>query len=292
MSERKSPGTFAREEWDFRSVTDDELLACNYWEYARESARIRAFYQPKASDVFPAPPMQPEIRTPDGRVFIKAHRSPIDGTRLQFSEQIWEYALPIRITVQKAGEAGVSPEILSHPWQSLPSSARRAVVGELAPYFAAHPALTFLPFNRCSDLRDSGLADKDYRCAELDRELGIERFRAEIDWAQFTDVQIIRAFRIWINENRPKGFGRANEKGTRKGAGLSSNLSWLAIMRLMNFHPYTRIGTVLPDAERFYRSADWPRSRKKAERFFHELFHFLPREDRPIHFRTAGGRAR
>jgi hypothetical protein len=292
MSERKFQRTLAREEWDFRCVTDDELLACNYWEYARESARIRAFYQPEASDFFPAPPMQPEIRTLDGRVFIKEHRQLIDRPRMQFSEQIWEYALPVRITIQKAGDAGILPEILSRPWQSLPSSVRREVVCELAPYFASHPALTFLPFNRCSDLRDIGLADENYRCAEFDREFGIEYFRAQIDWAQFTDAQIVRAFRIWVKENRPKGLGRANDKGTRKGAGLSSNLVWLAIMRLMNFHPYIRIGVVVPDAERLYRSADWPRARKNAERYFHKLFHFLPKEDRPIHSRTAGGRAR
>lgn len=292
MSERKCRSTPAREEWDFRIVPDDELLACNYWEYARESARIRAFYLPGPSDFFPAPPMQPEIKTPDGRIFIKAHRQLIDRPRMAFSEQIWEFALPVRLTSQKAREAGVAPEILNYPWQKLPPLVRRAVVEELAPYFAPHPALTFLPFNRCSDLRDIGIADEDYRCAEMDRELGIERFRAEIDWAQFTDAQITRAFRIWIKENRPKGLGRKNDKGVRKAAGLSSNLTWLAIMRLMNFHPYMKIGDVMPDAKSLYRNADWPRARKNAERFFHVLFHFLPKPDRPIHSRTAGGRAR
>ena len=290
MSKATAPKRLAHEEWDFRNVPDEELFACNYWEYGRESARIRAFYQPEPSDFFPAPPMQPELRTPDGRVFIKEHRQ-LDRPRMQFVQQIWEYALPIRITHEKALQNGVTPEILSHTWQSLPSSVRQEVVKELAPYFAPMPALTFLPFNRCSDLRDIGLADEGYRCAEFDRELGIERFRAEIDWAQFTDAQIVRAFCIWVKENRPQGLGRANDKGARKAAGLSSNLAWLGIMRLMNFHSYTRIGSVMPEAKTLYRSADWPRARKNAERYFHELFHFLPKEDRPIHIRTAGGRA-
>jgi hypothetical protein len=292
VSGKKSQRTLAREEWDFRDVPDDELLACNYWEYARESARIRAFYQPDPSDFFPAPPMQPEIRAADGSIFIKEHRQLLDRPRMQFGQYVWEYALPLRLTHEKAREAGLPPEILSHPWQNLPSPLRRAVVAELAPYFAPHPELAFLPFNRCSDLRDIGLAREGYRCAEMDKEFGIERLRVEIDWAQFTDAQITRAFRIWIKENRPKGLGRKNEKGVRKAAGLSSNLAWLAIMRLMNFHSYMNLGAVMPDAESLYRSADWPRARKNAERFFHELFHFLPKEDRPIHSRTAGGRAR
>ena len=291
MPEATSAKRLAHEEWDFRSVPDEELFACNYWEYARESARIRAFYQPEPSDFFPAPPMQPEIRTPDGRVFIKEHRQLIDRPRMQFAKQIWEYALPLRITHVKALENGVTPEVLSNAWLNLPSLVRREVIKELAPYFAPMPALTFLPFNRCSDLRDAGLADEGYRCAELVRELGIERFRAEIDWGQFTDAQIVGAFRIWVKESRPRGLGRANEKGERKAAGLSSNLAWLGMMRLMNSHSYTKIGAAMPDAQVLYRSADWPRARKNAERYFHELFHFLPEEDRPIHIRTAGGRA-
>ena len=290
MPKVTSPKRLAHEEWDFRNVSDEELFACNYWEYARESARIRAFYQPDPSDFFPAPPMQPEIRTPDGRVFMKEHPQ-LDRTRMQFVEKIWEYAFPLRITHEKALQNGVTPEILGHTWQSLPSSVRREVVKELAPYFTVMPDLIFPPFNRCSDLRDIGLDDEGYRCAEFDRDLGIERFRAEIDWAPFTDSQIVGAFRIWVKKNRPPGLGRANDKGARKAASFSSNLAWLGIMRLMNFHPYTRIDAVMPDAQILYRSADWPRARKNGERFFHELFHFLPKEDRPLHIRTAGRRA-
>jgi hypothetical protein len=282
----------APEEWDFRAVPDDELLPCAYWEYARESARIRASFMKEASDFFPAPDIQSEIRTPDGRVFMKARRRLVEPLRMRFAERILRYAVPIRTTFEKATSAAVSPEALDHPWQNLPEIVRRETVQELAPYFAEKPALTFLPFNRCSDLRDIGLADDDYRCAERDSEAGIERLRVQIDWAEFTDAQIVEAFRIWVKENRPRGFGRADDRGKRKTRGYGNYLTWLGILRLMHCHPYTSIGTTMPKAKDLYRSADWPRARKDAGRVFCTLFPFLPKEDKPIHWKTAGGRTR
>src|SRR5205809_4012675 len=202
-----------RDEWDFRDVVPDEVLPCAYWEYARESARIRAYYSREDSEFFPGPDIQPEIRRADGTLFLRARRPIADPLRMRFTEQIWSYALPLKTVHDKAFADGVGEDRLGYSWQQLPEAVRQAVVSELAPYFAEHPSLTFLPFNRCSDLRDINIADEDYRCAELDIETGIERLRVEISWADFTDKQILRAFKIWLKENRPRDFGRADRRG-------------------------------------------------------------------------------
>ncbi len=279
----------AKLDWNFDNVPDDELLACCYWEYARESARIRAFCSPTDSDFFPAPEMYLEIRRPDGSAFMKARRSLINPARMRFAENLRTYALPVRLTLQRVR---TTSDPLEKAWLKLSPSLRLEVVQELQPYFAEKPALTYLPFNRCSDMRDIGLAGENYRCAKLNMETGIEWFRAEIDWGDFTDKQIVAAFRTWVSENRPQGLGRGNEKGKRKRKGLLSQLAWLGMMRLMNAYPYTSMATCCSEAAIFYGKTNWPRARKKAGRIFRELFFFLPKSDKPIHWGTAGGRGR
>jgi hypothetical protein len=288
---RKKPDEMlTRDDWDFHAVPDDELFSCCYWEYARESARIRVFSSPKDSDFFPAPEMQPEITGPGGSVFMKARRSLLNPARMRFAESLRTYALPVKLMLDRAFRIKTVP--FGKAWVKVPSSLRRGVVQELEPYFAEKPSLTYLPFNRCLDMRDVGVADENYRCAELDTETGIERFRVQIAWADFTDKEIVAAFHTWVSKNRLQGVGRGNDKGKRKGKGLRAHLAWLGMMRLMNAHPYTSMMACCPDAATFYGKTDWPRSRKKAEMVFRDLFPFLPESDKPIHWKTAGGRTR
>ena len=279
----------ARVDWDFNAVLGDELLACCYWEYARESARIRAFCSPKDSDFFPAPEVQPEIKGPDGIVLMKARRRLVNPARARFAKSMLMYALPVKLMLDRVFGTKVDP--FEKAWVNLQPLFRKAVVEALEPYFAEKPSLTYLPFNRCSDLRDIGLADEDYRCAEFDAETGIERLRVQVAWADFDTNQIVAAFRAWALENRPPGVGRENDKGKRKRKGLLTHLAWLGMMRLTNAYPHTSMTACCPEAATFYGENNWPRSRKKADRVFRDLFPFLPESDKPIHWKTAGGRA-
>jgi hypothetical protein len=199
------------------------------------------------------------------------------------------YALPVKLTLDRV--LGKMADPFEEVWVKLPFPSRREIVKELQPYLAGELCLTYLPFNRCSDMRDIGLADENYRCAALDMETGIERLRVEIAWGEFTDKQIVAAFRTWVTENRPHSAGQRNEKGRRKGKGFRNYLAWLGMMRLMNAYPYTSMASRCPEASTSYGKTDWPRSRKKAGRVFRDLFPFLPASDKPIHWPTAGGRA-
>jgi hypothetical protein len=44
-SSEEAVESLKREDWDFSSVSDGELVGCCYWEYARESAFIRDVWQ-------------------------------------------------------------------------------------------------------------------------------------------------------------------------------------------------------------------------------------------------------
>jgi hypothetical protein len=277
----------SRKEWDFDNVPDDELVACCYWEYARESARIRAAFE-RDDNVFFPNPIPTYTESPAG--YRLKTGSVINTARARFLDQIREKSLPVMETVHHAINEVPSP--FNVPWLELSAVVRQAVIGELAPYFAEKPGLTFLPFNRCSDHRDLGLADENYRCATFDAGLGIEYLRVQIDWAGFTDAQIVAAFKVWLAENRPPGVGVTNRKGIRKQKGYHDYLAWLGILRLMNAYPFTSIEREMPKAWSRFRSADWPRARKKAADVFRGLFPFLPQQDVPIHFQTAGRRAK
>jgi len=212
---------------------------------------------------------------------------------MQFSEQLRLFAEPLRLAMQRAHQVGLFPDALDLPWSRLPQSIRHGVVEDIAPYLRKHPYLSFLPFNRCSDMRDLGITNSDYRCAELDKENGIERLRVQIEWGMFTDAQIEHAFHLWVKENRPRGIGRTSDRGHRKGAGLENQLRWLGMLRLLNSCKPSELEKKYPKATRLYnKETDWPRARKNANRALHEWYPFLPTQDRPIHWPTAAGRGR
>jgi hypothetical protein len=272
--------------WNFDRVPDAELIACCYWEYARESARIRAAYDPDEVTFFP-----PFSAAPAHSGSPYAGRV-LDRARGDFIFQLWEQALPVKITHDRAFQVLRPRAPLDHPWLDLPVELRNAVIQELAPFHPANPEPQFLAFNRCPDQRDLGLAGEDYQCACFDAESGVEYLRVQIDWAGFTDPQIMAAFKAWLVKNRPDGVGVASPRGLRKQKGYRDYLAWLGMLRLMNRCPFTSIQKEMPAAWRCYGKTDWPRARKKAGKVFHGIFPFLPPNELMIHWPTAGGRGR
>jgi len=247
--------------------------------------------RPSRHILLPSAEISPYPTGEDWHWAFDTKTSPVtNAEKMRFVEAVRSQALPVKLTYERVFGRVESP--FDHSWQQFPQSARTDIVRELAPYFTEKPGLAYLPFNRCSDLHDLGIADAGYRCAEFDRELGIERLRVEIDWAGFTDSQIVAAFKTWVRENRRPGTRRADDRGQRKGKGYGNYLAWLGIMRLMHAYPFTSTAKLSPKAWQLYRGADWPRSRRRAGEIFRDLFPFLPSEDRPIKWSTAGGRGR
>jgi len=300
-------------DWNFDNVPDDELVACCYWEYARESAFIRDI-RLRCSD-----PRSLEFS--NGQAwwkFVGKDMERIESIgceaevflRCFFYDEWRQYCPPL---------TGSFPD----PWQSLSETERKCrphkrsdseVIG-LVPFKyggdittakcllesakeyskqyrkAADKARLANPGCGEATLRRWGKYPKHEPKASVIWEDGIESAIVRIAWEQFTNEEIVEAFKNWVGPARPPGVGVANRRGQRKQKGYRDYLAWLGMMRLMNAHPFTSIKRARPDAWSHYRSADWPRARKKAIAVFKRLFPFLPPNAMPIHARTAGGRA-
>jgi hypothetical protein len=275
-------------EWNFSCVKDGELVAATYYEYARESKTIVEGLREKTGESAP-------------RVI---RGLPVGGTpiserfNIAFIEKIREQTFPLWVTLTPKSIPGKSsskpirflPRVKPwEPWQGIAKETRRAICEELAAC-STKGSLPFLPFNRCSDLRDLGLIDASgsYRCAEIFRDLWIERLRVEIDWS-FNNRQICEAFKLWIKDNRPKFFPEPSAKGRDMGE-WRAKLERLGLLRLRHIQPVEEtiqtIAQTLPsdkrNATKFLEPGTLNQEAKKTLDDFHKLFPFLDSAEMPL----------
>ena len=274
-------------EWNFSDsakVSNEELVAATYYEYARESKTIIEGLREKTDASEPT--------------IIRG--LPFGGTpfserfNVAFREKIREQSFPLWVTLTPKLRPGKSadkpPRFLPcvkpwEPWQRIAEGTRRAICEELAACSQKDPGLPLLPFNRCSDLRDLGVVDAsdNYRCAEIDRELRIERLRVEIDWS-FSNDQIRKAFKLWLKENRPPFFPESSGKG-HDDIDWRARLERLGLLRLR--HPYSfgdakPFLRILPQTAKTKIAGECNREAKKALDDFHILFPFLDSTEMPL----------
>ena len=297
-------------EWNFDSVPDGELVACCYWEYARESGSIcDAVETAKAACANQGIP-QPESE--EREAFHSAAEKAF-GLLLStgFDNSFW-MGLPF-----------------PKPWQAVDKTERKKWVS-FRPKIPT--PVKFPPFQVTGDLMLASMlqseATKAYearqalylRLSQIDRGVanlkeaaelrnklseqaklptpvvvrgvgGVDSFIAQINWHEFYDKEIVASFKEWVQDNRPTTsdtnqlVGRRSDKG-RKLNDWRVMLDRLSIMRLLRC---STLKKMLPEALSRYRSADWYRERKNANRDFHRLFPFLLSTDRPLAWRTKGG---
>jgi len=294
-------------EWNFDSVPDEELVACCYWEYARESAFIRNAVQTAKTAFASQGIAKPESEEREAfRVAANKAFGLLHGTGFDIS--FW-VGLPF-----------------PKPWQSVDKT-ERAKWAHVRP---KNPTKEIRPFGATGDICIAGALQSEAMKVlkarqELERRLweidngvrnleeggglrekrselakhpvivrgvgGVDSFIAQINWREFNDKEIVAAFKEWVKDNRPTSsdtkelVGRRNDKG-RKLNDWRVMLDRLSIMRLLHCSTLKRL---LPEAQSRYRSADWYRERKSANRDFHRLFPFLPSADRPLAWPTKGG---
>ena len=278
-------------EWyfsDSAKVSNEELVPATYYEYARESKTIIEGVREKTDASEPT--------------IIRG--LPVGGTpfserfNVAFREKIRQQAFPLWVTLTPkpypGNTADKPPRFLPcvkpwEPWQRIAEGTRRAICEELAACSTKELGLPFLPFNRCSDLRDLGVVDAsdNYRCAEIDRELWIERLRVEIDWS-FSNDQIRKAFKLWLKENRPPFFPEPSERG-HKPSDWRARLERLGLLRLRHIQSVDdtiqTITQTLPSEKRmatkFLEPGTLNQEAEKAVIDFHNLFHFLDLAEMP-----------
>ena len=120
-------------------------------------------------------------------------------------------------------------------------------------------------------------------------ESGSENTVVEIQWACFTNDEIVECFRKWVKANRPKQNAAPDGKG-KKLNDWRVALNRLGVMRAL--HAYTfadnRFPAVLKKrGEKFCYAA-----RKSALEKFCELFPFRPKGEKPISWQTKGRRCK
>jgi len=130
-------------------------------------------------------------------------------------------------------------------------------------------------------------ASDSYCCAEINRELWIERLRVEIDWS-FSNDQIRKAFKLWLKENRPPSFPEPSERG-HKPVDWRARLERLGLLRLRHVQSVEDtiqiITQTLPSEKRkatkFLEPGILNQEAEKAVTDFHNLFHFLDPAEMP-----------
>jgi hypothetical protein len=312
--------TLVREDWDFRSVQNGELIACCYWEYARESAFIRKlrersweYWRPLyLRDKWWDAPKDKRLNADlekvqsigyPAEVFLRGISCPPDG--------VLPDAPPL-----KAGEVHPVTGSFPKPWLALTQEERayRAHIGNdveripLVPFerghsFDAKEILKWVEAQRKEiDAANERVRQKYPKASEetLCRE-GRLRFPAsqpslywaggsevtvvKIQWASFTDDEIAGYFRKWIKRNRPERAQAPNDQG-RKLNDWRVALNRLGIMRAL--HVYTFSDHRFPQVFKQRGDKHCYAGRKLALTKFRELFSFLPDSEKPISWQTRG----
>ena len=325
----KTNAEISKFDLNFDNVPDDELVACCYWEYERESAFIRELRQqcwehwqplylkgqwwnePEDKKIHADLQRVQSICYP-AEVFLRGICCPPNG--------VLPDALPL-----KPGEVHRATGSFPKPWQLLTKEER-----EYRAYVPPRGIVDFVqrvPFERglfldAKDIVQTVMAQR--RLCEKAKErarrknlklteealwrLGIQQFPdikpsviyahgmehtvVQINWGVFTNEEIIQAFRKWVKANRPKSLCRRDDKGRNKARDWRVALERLGMMRLLHQISRGEMQTKSPKAWKLYEKREWYKERKRAGEMFHRLFPFLSKSERPLNWPTKGGHSR
>jgi hypothetical protein len=289
----------AQHDWDFRPVADSELVACCYYEFARESDTLVNYYDldirrnlKKLGATYRAKVKGRVLALPHP---IKLPWNSIAGSefpRLEFVGRGWKK--PFLVFDGYVYEKQI--KFADTPWQSQRPKFRAYAV------FAYNESLTSKGFSLADSTRRTlgAISCEDSRSG-LDVKSGIERMAVEIDWAACDDSRLVASFKKWIAANRPDGVGQKSQKGKGKHRDWRAKLKRLAVARLLSRCKLRQLPARYPEAWEWLRtSGEWRtpletvsdlydqgqerdiyRMRKQAEEDFRELFPFLPPEEKP-----------
>lgn len=308
-------------DWNFDNVPDNELIACCFWEYARESAFIRDVrHRCLESQQTDGP--RDELLHADlqklqsighpADFFLRGFFCPPDG--------VLRDALPLR-----PGEVHRVTGSFPKPWRLL--SKEEQEYRAFVPPRGMVDCFQFVPFERSlfldakaivenvtkqRRLRDEANSLTRRENPKLPEEVlmrmgklqfadlqpsviygsGTENTVVRISWGMFTNEEIIQSFRKWVKANRPKDIRIQDGKGRNKARDWRVALERLAVMRLLHEFRLRDLPMACPKAWKLYGKREWYKERKRAGETFHRLFPFLSKSGRPLHWLTKGGRSR
>jgi hypothetical protein len=269
-------------DWNFDNVSNNELVACCFWEYARESAFfldlkkrltgwddcgrcpekvVKGFNRIQQSPMptffhldamlgqkeFPCPWLKLHKR--DRRKLIK----------LDFGLPA-PFALADDLTEAESLLEAVKARIRQH----------RADVEKVHDEWPGYGEGTLSRWGKWPKWKPLGRIFWDD---------GFESIMVRIAWESYTNEQIIEAFRDWIKKHRPRQFPAPSGKG-HKQISHRVALERLGIMRLLHRFRLTSLPKQNPAAWKRYNSPNrrWRKDAQKARAYFKSLFPFLKNE--------------
>ena len=296
-------GPLSREDWDFRSVPNDELIACCLWEYARESESIG----------FAA---EFNNRDRDTKLIERAEAQGFNHE--EFLRRYWDCDVGF-IEIYGILRQFVSPNAM--PWLKLPDDARKQVsqkVGDTSIFQPLVPALvgeleklwnannTELLQMRAKSLppsddsEDSVLYNEslplDIPRKESDLHPDRLSIALTIDFSRFSDAEIQTAFRNWLLKHRPKhwkkprrNFPTSRRRG-RKDSEYTVALERLGLIKLLHWYSPESLKRDFPDVWKRYghKRGAFRGEIRAAGRFFKKVFPFLPAHEAPHNSKRLG----
>jgi hypothetical protein len=316
-------------EWNFDAVPDDELVACCYWEYARESAFIRDTLR-EYRDWFLAGGKWDENAAKLGarleKIQCSSEQAKVFVRGCAFEpKRVWQSDDPKKPNYCHPDAPPLTGSFPA-PWQSLSSEEREYRVcirshGEQfsnVPIELAHWSWAKDIARVCQRAADeqqeqrkaweqknvrkdtkgnfvvdaNASAPPEFKPLHPRLRWGVsETLLVDIAWDCFTNDEIVTYFRQWVKAARPKEIPSPSGRGHKPGD-WRANLTRLAAMRLLSQFPAWQIvrGNSFPaiwetkqfSGRKWGDFTKWRDARREAGKLFHNLFPFLPPEERPL----------
>jgi hypothetical protein len=308
----------AEVDWNFDAVPDGEIIACCLWEYARESRSIGMaadWYWCLARGGWNGEryKLEPELKAVHDEEAARIERQiKASGFDYEdFSKKFWDSDLALIEIYQSLKEHVMND---ARAWQKIPEKSRTRLNGQVSQSFLLCP-VTQAMVGELEKLWNANRTDLDeiraetrpkyddsedgalYQASEpvtLEVEAGKPAAGSKVvaftvDFARFTDREILDEFQRWLVANRPKEwhkplrvFPSSSARG-KKQIEYRVALERLGLMRLLHWHPPGDLPDLWPEAWKKYRRKQdsFRREVRAASRFFRKLFPFLPAGERP-----------
>lgn len=283
MPAKDAEPIFGELEWNFDTLPDNELVACCYWEYARESEFIRDTLR-DYRDWFLAGAKWSDARLELDkdleRIQSMGYPSEVFVRGCAFQSGRVCQSLDPDEPNYRHPHAPVLTGSFPAPWQSLAADERR----ERSRIRSHRTVLPLVPIKRGGwhDAKDIAqwaegrwqmlhaafekVRRENPEVSEVElitqgklkpfpgiqpslyRAEGSEVTALTIHWADFTNEELIQYFRRWVKVNRPKQARKPDDRG-HKAKDTRANLTRLAVMRLLS--RFTALDLIDPRRNKF-----------------------------------------
>ena len=282
------PGPLPKTEWNFDPVPAAEIIACCWWEYARESAFIRDVH--RRCSACSQPPGAPGNGL-SCEAELRLHQDLQKAQSIGSAADIFLRGLSSAPPPLAAGEIPAMTGSFPQPWQTLAAAERQ----QRSHFGLEGKRIPFVPFQR-GRVGDAKCISDGTKTPAAKAEPGREPVRREatallIDWSDVTNDELVNCFRRWVKANRPPQHPVPSQKG-HKLVDWRTNLTRLAVLRLLARFTARQllVENAFPEIWQTQQFAGrkwddvtkWYNARREARSVFQKLFPFLPPGELPL----------